>query len=117
MRMFVRAAFVVAATAMAAPPASAQAVNDVRCLLVSNLFARAAKDPKAKAVAEASKYYYLGKLQGRVSPAQLKAQAIAQAKTVNAKDAGPFMNACAKQLQTTVQTTEAALKQAATGPK
>jgi hypothetical protein len=114
-RMLVRSALVVVAIAVAAPPASAQAVNDVRCLLVSNLFAKAAKDPKAKALAEASKYYYLGKLQGRVSPAQLKTQAIAQAKTVNAKDAGPFMNDCAKQLQSTVQTTEATLKQAAGG--
>lgn len=115
MRNSVRVALIVAGVTLAAGPASAQAVNDVRCLLVSNLFAKAAKDPKAKALAEATKYYFLGKLQGRISSAQLRTQAVAEAKSITPKGAGPVMNACAKQLQGTVISVESALKQAAGG--
>ena len=115
MRNFARVAFALAAVTLTAQPASAQAVNDVRCLLVSNLFAKAAKEPKAKALAEASKYYFLGKLQGRISSAQLKTRAVAEAKSITPKGAGPVMNACAKQLQGTVISVESALKQAAGG--
>ena len=109
MKLPARTAFAAILVAIAAPPASAQSLNDVRCLLVSNLFAKAGKDQKQKTIAEVSKYYYLGRIQGRVSPDQLKAQALAQAKTLSPQTAGPAMTACAKALQASARSVEATL--------
>ena len=39
----------------ASAPAAAQGTADVRCLMASNLFSSAAKDPKARKLAEAGK--------------------------------------------------------------
>lgn len=80
-------------------PATAQANNDVRCLMASNLFSRAAKDPKARTVAEAGKYFYLGRISGRLSEQQVRAQMQAESKTLTAKSAGNVMNACLRQMQ------------------
>ena len=113
MKLITQAAFGLALTAFAAAPAFAQGINDVRCLLVSNLFAKAAKDPKQKTVAEISKYYYLGRIQGRLNAAQLKAQALVQVKSLTPKTAGAAMTACAKQLQASARSVEATLSQAA----
>ena len=111
MKLLVRTAFAAVAVAITATPASAQALNDVRCLLVSNLFAKGAKDPKQRTIAEVSKYYYLGRIQGRMNAAQLKAQALAQAKSLTPATAGTAMTACAKQLQAAARSVEATMKQ------
>ena len=111
MKLLARAAMVLVLLTAATSPANAQALNDVRCLLVSNLFAKAGKDPKQKTIAEVSKYYYLGRIQGRLSPAQLKTQALAQAKMLTPATASTAMGACAKQLQASARSVEATLKQ------
>lgn len=112
MKLLVRTAFAAVAMAVMVTPASAQApLNDVRCLLVSNLFAKGAKDPKQRTLAEVSKYYYLGRIQGRLNAAQLKAQALAQAKTLTPATAGTAMTACAKQLQAAARSVEQTMKQ------
>jgi hypothetical protein len=110
-----RAAIALTAVAVAAP-ASAQAVNDVRCLLVSNLFAKAGKDQKQRTTAEAAGYYYLGRIHGRMKPAQLKAQMVAQSKAVTAANSGATMSACARQLQASLKTAQAVLGQAGRRP-
>ncbi len=56
-------------------------MNDVKCLLASNLFSKAAKDPKARTAADASKLYYLGRIHGRLNATQLKAELLAQQKS------------------------------------
>lgn len=112
MKLLARTAVFAFFMAAAAAPASAQSTGDVRCLIVSNLFAKMSKDPKQKAIAEMSKFYYLGRLHGRIAPAQLQAQAVAQAKTLTQANAGPAMTACARQLQAgarSVETTLAAI--------
>jgi hypothetical protein len=92
--------YLAAAAVLVTPaPAVAQASNDVKCLLVSNLFSKASKDAKARQVAEVSKYYYLGRVYGRLSEAQLKAQIVALQKTVTTANAGPTMNGCARAMQ------------------
>jgi len=90
-------AFAVALSALGTP-VSAQVGNDVKCLLASNLFANAAKDPKARASAEASRFFYLGRIYGRLDAAQLKTQVLAQQKSITKSNAGQVMNGCARQM-------------------
>lgn len=98
-----------------ASPAAAQQVSDVRCLLVTNLFAKNAKDAKARQAAEASKFFYLGRINGRLNATQLKSQALAASKTLNAKNASQVMTACAQQVQTASNSIQATMKQLAPG--
>lgn len=89
-----------AAILAASVPARAQTPDqDVRCLLASNFFAKADKDPERRQVASLSVFYYLGRLDGRLSAEQMKTQLVAQAKTLNPSNAGPVMTACAKRVQ------------------
>jgi hypothetical protein len=79
---------------------SAQAVDrDVRCLIASNVFAQSEKDAQKRQVALASSFFFMGRLDGRVAPAQLKAQVLAQSKTLNKDNIGQTMDACAKAVQ------------------
>ena len=82
-----------------AGPANAQASNDVRCLLASNLFANAAKEPNVRKLAEAGKYFYLGRIYGRLNEQQFRAQMLAEKKTLTPANATNVMTACAKQMQ------------------
>ena len=78
-------------------PATAQTLeDDTRCFVASNMFAERASDEKAKRVALLSAYFYLGRL--NASAPQLEAAIRDQAKTLNAKNAGPIMQACAKRV-------------------
>ena len=86
-------------TAAAAAPLAAQSVDeDVKCLLASNVFSRAEKDPQKKQLAMAASVFYLGRLDARISTAQLKTAVTAQAKTMPAASLGPIMTACARRL-------------------
>lgn len=97
----------------AAAPARAQAGNDVKCLLASNLFAKAAKDPKTRTAAEASKLYYLGRIHGRLNAAQLKAELLAQQKAISSKTAGAIMNGCARQMEAAIKMIQGVTQQIA----
>lgn len=81
-------------------PASAQDVgSDVRCILVSNVFARIETDATRKQLAQASAMYFTGRVTGRLSAPQIKAQILAQSKSVDKNTGGPIMTACAKRFQ------------------
>jgi hypothetical protein len=80
--------------------AAAQSATDARCIILSNVFAQQAKDDNAKKTAEASMYFYLGRLGSSASAAQLKALFEAQGKTITQANAGTLMNECAKGVQT-----------------
>ena len=97
-------------------PAAAQATNDVRCLMASNFFARAAKDEKVRKAAEVNKFYYLGRLSTHLNQ-QVRAQMIAEGKTLNAQNAGKVRDACAAQMRLVAAKVEAVGKQAAPGKK
>jgi hypothetical protein len=81
--------------------ASAQSASDAQCIVLSNAFAGQAKDAQAKELAEASLYFYLGRV-GNVTAAQLKASLDSQAKTLTQATAGPAMNKCAAAIQAKV---------------
>ena len=102
---------VLAAAIVWAAPASAQANNDVRCLLASNLFAKAAKEPKARTAAEASKLYYLGRIHGRLNAQQLKSELVTQQKAITPKQAGEIMYGCARQMDAGIRLVQGVTQQ------
>ena len=94
----------IAAALMAtAGAATAQTASDAQCILVSNVFAGKAKDDNAKKVAEASIYFYLGRIGNQMTTAQLKTLLDAQSKTITQANAGPTMNKCAAGVQAKVE--------------
>jgi aryl-alcohol dehydrogenase-like predicted oxidoreductase len=86
--------------------AAAQSASDAGCILASNAFAKAAKDEKGQKLAQASLYFYLGRISGSTTPAQLKTLLQEQAKTMTEATLGTVMNACAKDLQAKIQMIE-----------
>lgn len=76
------------------PAIAQERTNDAKCFLVSNMFARSAPDARAKDLARNSTYFYLGRLPN--APAQVQSELAAQARSVNAQNAGPTMQACAR---------------------
>jgi hypothetical protein len=113
MRVWARRCMVAAMALMVSTPAAAQAANDVRCLLASNLFSRAGKEDKVRKLAEANKFYYLGRVSARLNQQQMRAQMIAEGKAINAKNAGRTMDACAAQMRVAAAKVEAVGKQVA----
>ena len=100
MRTFIISSAALSLGLIAAGPAVAQdAGSDVRCLLVSNVFARVETDATKKGLAQAAAVYFSGRAVARLSPAQIKAQIVAQSKTVDKNSGGPIMTACAKRFQ------------------
>ena len=88
-----------AGAVIAAGPVAAQNTDqNVRCLITSNVFATQEKDPAKKQVAVSSAFFYLGRLDTKTNPAQLKAQIVAQGKTLTPQTAGPVMTACAQEV-------------------
>lgn len=78
------------------PPVSAQSVpEDARCLLLSNGFAKGAKDERAKQVAAETLIFFIGRLDGRAAPQALTNAMRSQATSIDPKTAGPEMTACA----------------------
>ena len=89
-----------------ATAAAAQTASDAQCIVVSNAFAAQAKDPKQQKIAEASIYFYLGRIGNQMTAAQLKTLLDAQAKTLTQANAGPTMNKCAAAIQAKVEMLE-----------
>lgn len=91
-----------------AAEASAQGMDmNVRCLLVSNAFANAAKDAKAKEVANAAKLFYGGRV-STLPGAQLQASLLAQQKQISPANVGTTMTACAQNMDRALKTIQAA---------
>lgn len=84
---------------LAAVPAAAQSVADVRCLVLSNAFALGASKAEAKQAAQSSAFYYLGKIDGKWSDAQLSAALLEQTRSIKVASAGAEMQDCARRMQ------------------
>ena len=83
-----------------AGPASAQAAdNDVRCLTVSKFFAATEKDPRRREHAQAIAFFFLGRIDARLSASQLKERLGAASALIKQSDAGTLRKACAKKVE------------------
>ena len=96
---------ILAAAALLAPAAaaSAQSANDARCIVLSNVFSREAKDAPAKDLAEASLYFYLGRMTSVPTAVQLRTALSGAAATITDANAGTLMAECVKPVQARVQ--------------
>lgn len=109
-----RTRWAVAAVALLAGTAAhAQSVNDVRCLLASNLFSMAGKEEKARKLADSNKFFYLGRVSARLTAQQIRAQMMTEGKAITAANAGKVMVACAGQMRKAGVEVEAIGKQVA----
>ena len=91
-----------AQTAQKAAPAVTQptpAPTSLNCLLASNVFAQRETDPKLKAVAQETLYFYLGRLDPRTTPEQLKAGLKRTLVSLKGVNAAALMSACAHEFQ------------------
>ena len=90
-----------------ASPACAQTVpQDVRCLLLSNIFAKGASDEKVRNAAAQSLAFYVGRLDGK-DPQGISTAVRSQASSIDPKTSGPAMNACASRLALASKSIEA----------
>ena len=94
---------IAAALLTASAPAAAQTATEVRCLLLSNAFAKTAKDANAQKIAEDSIYFYLGRIDGQPTTAQLKSLFDEQDKTITDTNMGTLMGDCVKAVRAKVQ--------------
>lgn len=85
---------VVHGTASGPPPTTAG------CLLVSNLVAKNANDPKDRNLAQLSLQFFLGRIDERTSPQQLKSDLQQKGHLITKTNATSLMNACLHQMQT-----------------
>ena len=92
--------------------AAAQSATDARCILLSSIFAKQGKDAQSQKVAEDSLYFYLGRIGGQPTAAQMKAVMDAQAKTLTDANAGTLMGECVKAVQAKVQLLQTVAAQA-----
>ena len=83
--------------------AAAQTASDARCLLLSNAFAKQSKDAQAQKLAEDSLYFYLGRIPGQPTVAQLKPMFDQQDKTITDANAGAVMGDCVNAVRAKVQ--------------
>jgi len=82
--------------------AAAQSATDARCILLASSFAGQAKDATQQKVAEDTLYFYLGRVNGQPTAAQMKAVLDAQDKTITDANAGTLMGDCVKAVQAKV---------------
>jgi hypothetical protein len=80
-------------------PLMAQATaSDVKCLLVSNAFAKAAKEAKAKQLAQTAMLFY-GARVSALPTARMRETLLAQRKLITPANAGTTMTACARSME------------------
>jgi hypothetical protein len=103
---------IAAALLVTSAAAAAQSATDARCILLANAFAQQSKDAQAKKIAEDSLYFYLGRIAGQPTTAQMKAAMDAQAKTLTDANAGTLMGECVKAVQAKVQLLQTVAAQA-----
>ena len=89
--------------------ASAQDIaDDVRCVLLSSVFLKAAKEETQRRVAAATGGFYLGRLEGKADTKALTEAVRSQKGTkMSPKDAGTLMTACAAKFRNAERTLQA----------
>lgn len=88
------------ASALLPSPAAAQSIDeDIRCMVLSNVFAKGAKDAVPREAAANSLLYYLGRVAARVPATELKSRYLAQVGALQGQALDLLMNSCFKQFR------------------
>ena len=106
------AALLATSATATAQNATGQSATDARCLVLSNAFAQQTKDANQQKLAEDSIYFYLGRINGQPSAAQMKTLLEQQAKTITDATAGALMGDCVKAVQAKVELLQSLSQQA-----
>ena len=93
-------------------PSFAQSPDDVRCLMLSNVFAKASSaggndHAEAQRAAQSAALFFLGKIDGRWSEEQLRAARTQQQKTITSANAGAGMQRCMQRMQASAKKMQA----------
>lgn len=94
--------FPLAAAGLAMSPIAAAAQTaeqDVKCMLISNVFATKETDSKRRQIAALSVAFYLGRIDAKMSPDQIRATILRVGKEPMGKNVGLVMTNCARDLQ------------------
>lgn len=90
-------AFFGASQSLAAPVVSTN--RNIRCLMLSNLYVNSAKDDQGRKAAQATRLFYLGRVDDGLTEAQLESTMLAEGKAITPATAGDEMNKCARTLE------------------
>ena len=94
-------------SALGSAPCLAQSTDDVRCLVLSNAFAKIGSTAEAKKAGQSGAAFYLGKIDGRWNDAQLRAAIAQHQKTLKVPNAGPEMKLCMQRMQASYEKLQA----------
>lgn len=86
----------------AAPALAQSAASDVRCMLVSNVFAKNDKNPQAKQIASAAGLFYSGRVSA-LPKATIQSALAAEVKELTPANAAPAMTSCAQRMSQALQ--------------
>ena len=101
--------------ALLSSPARAQTQpDDLKCLLLSNLYAKQATDEKLRAIALQASFFYLGRVSGPAAAIQSRMKE--EAKALSTTDNGERMAACANAMVKRVGELSAGPEQAPAQP-
>lgn len=100
--------------AAVAIPAAAQSIpDDVRCLELSNAFAKSATEEPAREAASRALLFYLGRLDARGNPQAIKSAM--QSSKIDPKTAPTEMSACSTRFANAAQAMQSLAKSAPPG--
>ena len=87
-------------------------VTDAGCILIANIFATQVTNADQKNLAQNVLFFYFGRLEGRTSEAQMRAE-LRQARSMQLTNdtAGALMNNCAQGMQAKAKTFETVMQQ------
>jgi hypothetical protein len=106
-----------AALLTASAAATAQSATDARCILLANAFASQSKDANQQKIAEDTLYFYLGRINGAPTAAQMKAVMDQQGKTLTNANAPTLMSECVKPVEAKVELLQAVAAQSRPAPQ
>jgi hypothetical protein len=95
-----------------APAQRAAPATTINCLIASNVFAQRETDANKRDVAKQTLYFYLGRLDPRMTASQLGAALKRASDSLKGASAAPLMNACLHELQTKSEVLQMAGQQA-----
>jgi len=82
----------------------------VRCFVLSNAFAKQAKDAGGRQLAAASMAFYMGRLDGRADPKTIAENVRRVGAAIDPKAAGALMSACANHMGRSEQALQTAIR-------
>lgn len=91
--------------------ASVPAPTTAGCLLVSNLVAKNATELKDRNLAQATLQFFLGRIDDRTTPQQLRSELHQQGHLITQANATVLMNACLHQMQAKSQMLQSVAEQ------